>query len=569
MIKLPKTSLEFGSDDITNINQDILKLAGKYLGPIDSLRSISRPVFGLSNIEGTIDYFKNLETDSERPLESRLHCFYRMVGFPVATISGKFYNPGFGPATNSKAKNNIDSEYNSSILINLVQERELEIDDIKSIFRRRDLSSVVLGLMLKFIRKFQVLNEDGNSFEKDGQKFQIKDRGEYINGFFKNNDKLDKEDVINILSIADIGSNFTGYRHRLRPFLVDPAIENTVMPVSNKIAVPFLKNIEELRTEKNGPALMRPGLELIIRERLRDSSNDNTLTLETAQKIASNEVSPSKYHEDPTYTTYNDALLAAEAVLGETTLNNSVIYDLKKITTNQFKNITYLIKTLKALVLNLKVSIDFINKAQKDINWIPLCNSDGPELGTNNAQIYRIDIKNRSNLEITISELKLKKLVTEKQSANLPDLGSFASPFEISVGDENIDEINKNLQEAVQKRDFIAAGAFEALRNIELISGEISGLGLIDVISIYIALWSMDEKALISLLDDEAFKRLKDNFPELLKDEAANRAENGSKLDINEALQTFEDTLINVLSFVDKEIQRNNVNPKDSLNQSV
>lgn len=568
MIKAPKPILEIDSDDTSNINQDIESLAQKYLGPIDAMRSISRPVFGLTHVrKDTQEYFKGLTTDPVRPLESRIHTFYRMIGFPVAGPGGKFYNPGFIPNTDSKNRLNVDSEYNSSSLIIANQKREIEIDDLKGIFRRKDLSSAVFALLLKFVRKFQVLDEELGPFDDDVQKFEIKERKQFAQDFFKREDALNESDALNVFLNTSIG-NYSGFKHSLRPFLVDPAMENTVMPIANRIAVPFLKDKTELKVEKD-TALMRPGLELIIRERLRDSANDNIAFLEAAQKISSNDITPSKFNDDPTFTTFNNILLTVEATLGASKIDNGIISDLKKLTDRQISSITELVRTLKVLAKILVKSIGEVSAAQRELNWIPLCNEGGPEMGSVGASLYKLNKKHKTELDKRIAGLQLKKLSLQYQVTSTEDLGIFASPFTINVTDENIEKVNEELAVATQKRDLLAKNAFESLRDIELISGEISGLGLIDVISIYIALWSMGEKALISLLDDSTFQRMKDNFPELLKGAAASRSETGDKLGISDALEEFETKLIHVLSFVDKEIQRLIENPKEGLIRTV
>jgi len=91
--------------------------------------------------------------------------------------------------------------------------------------------------------------------------------------------------------------------------------------------------------------------------------------------------------------------------------------------------------------------------------------------------------------------------------------------------------------------------------NIEIISGEVSGLGLIDILCIYIALWAMDELALVSMLDDESFSRLVENNPELVVGEAEKiNTEHRFKLSITDALSAFEKSLVNVFSFVEAEL---------------
>src|SRR5574343_620098 len=78
----------------------------------------------------------------------------------------------------------------------------------------------------------------------------------------------------------------------------------------------------------------------------------------------------------------------------------------------------------------------------------------------------------------------------------------------------------KNLQ---KQKDEFSKKASTCLRNIEIITGEVSGLGLVDILAIYTSLWSIDIKYLVGMLDNNALSRINEFFPNLINDEIKNQ----------------------------------------------
>ena len=149
-------------------------------------------------------------------------------------------------------------------------------------------------------------------------------------------------------------------------------------------------------------------------------------------------------------------------------------------------------------------------------------------------------------------------------------MGDFASPFNSSVNDDDINEIDSQLKDLIDQKNDLANKAFKAMGDIEIISGEVSGLGLLDILAIYTALWAMDEQALISMLDDQSFNRLRHLFSDLLVGAAANRdASSDFKDPIKTALGKFEKKLVNVLAFIDRQIKRQGVPPGEEASGTI
>lgn len=571
MTTLPKRRTDTGSDDIQTIDQDIGSLVQKFLAPIDEIRSFSKPSASFTG--DPKEPFQGLKTNSFRPLESRVHAFFRYIGFPVA-VENEFYNPGFDPQGNGflgrisgvyQKRKKINEKFANADFLEIVNAREEWPENVRNIFSRQDFNSSLYAILLSTaFRQFQTLQDGVGPFEKDEQNIEVSTR-EFIANDFLNDNEISPNDVQSLTGL--IGSSFTSGRHILKPFIVDPRIDLTVMPDISKIAVPFLIDSNSLLIEENS-SVKRPGIELIIRERLRNSNNEDSAYLETLNKIANNEVSPNELIVDTRLgISINTRQIrnTAEAILDNNEIDSSSVTELGGITTVQVKMISDLVKLLKGLVFILKDSKNVINNIKEKINWIPIPNPEGPEFGNNQAILAVNNVSSKLNLiDRNIKSLQIRKLAGERQITERVGLGAFASPFSTNTNTENVINLDEELSQLIGVRNKLADLAFRAMGNIELIVGEASGLGLIDVISIYIALWAMDEESLISMLDEASFERLVTNFSDLVVGAAARRRDSGQPLQpIQAALENFENKLKNVLTFVDREFARQDLAPTE------
>lgn len=552
---IPERLDEIGDDDIQAIQRDPLELARKYIIPIDRIRSVASPKKAFSG--NADDGFEGLEFGGIGKRESRAHAFYRYIGFPVATPNG-FYNPGFDPTGNATLgkKTGINAEFNKSPFKNLIDEREIQAEDLRKIFLRQDLSSSVYAILLRHVRFFQVLRGD-DPFGEDSQDFDIDSREFEALDFFTSNPNLNEISVKGIFGDNVIGINYTGVRHILRPFVVDPRIDNTVMPAQNRVAVPFLQNKDSLKIEKN-KSVLRPGLEFIIRERLRDTDNDDVTFLENVRRIVNKE---KIQRSDPKSLDEESLHLIVDALLEDNEIKSSAIEsDLKGFTTRQVLVVSRLVKTLKAVIVSLHESVQVIDNTRQEIDWIPVPSKEGPERGVEGVKFSDESFSSNTKIDKRIKELRIRKITAERKVQEDIDLGNFAYPAH--SGDTDLSRLNDELNNLISTRDRVAEKAYKAMQKIELISGEVSGLGLVDILAIYITLWSMNERSLISLLDESAFVRMISFNPVLgKKGAAADRANNGIKDNIVDALKGFEKKLINVLSFADREFNRQLVAP--------
>ena len=557
---------ETGAEDTENIDGNIDNLSKKFIQPIDKIRSISRPATSQPASKsktpggGIIkDDFKGLQVNL-RPLESRAHAFYRMLGFPVVGANDDFYNPGFDPfgAKSSLDHQKVNSSISSALQV-LMNQRETSPEELRQVFLKQDLAASIYALLLRYPLPFSVLAEGTGPLEVDAQFFTVSDRNSEAILFANFNEQLSDQ-------ILAIYSRFVGARHILRPFTVDPRIENTVTPDINKICVPFLKDKKATKIDAE-TFIMRPGLELILRERLSNQPVDKNF-LEDVKKLIANQTSSSVDLSTIDRQSLQNDL---EALSDDNKISGETQDIFTNFTSIQVTTVTTLVKTIKAVIKKLNEAMMVIDNAKVQINWIPVPSTDGPGTGPIGASLSRSGANNSiSEIDSQITELRIKKLNAERQIIARKNLGDFASPFGGNSSNEDSKLYNDQLQEKIQKRDRIANEALKAMGIIETITGEIAGLGLIDILCIYTALWAIDMEVLINFLDEDSFQRMYNFNPEFrgIK-EVSDRFSSGPQVSITDAISKFESKLTNLLTFSDKLLKNQLSSPLEDIGGSV
>ncbi|HVI40695.1 MAG TPA: hypothetical protein VM577_08545 [Anaerovoracaceae bacterium] len=545
---IPDRAPDSAIEDTESIETDIPTLFKLYAEPIDLLRSMSRPSVSSGankssdpNIAIVKSDFDNILVSNVRAMESRAHTFYRMLGFPVVGSDGSFYNPGFDPnSAGSFTKRQAVNGKISTSLQTVMTTRETNPDTLRQIFANQDVGSSTYALMLRYPIPFKVLADGVAPLDPDQQFFTVDDRSAVAALLTIQNPLLAD-------SIGAVAGTVNGAKHILKPFTVDPRIENTVMPDANKICVPFLANKKTTLIAPN-IYVQRPGLESIISQRLSDQSVDTNFLTDVSNIIAGATTPVTTISLDrETIIDTIEALATDNAISGDATDTFQNFSDIQII------NVTRLIKTIKQVVKQLSKAMTTIDRAKQLINFMPVPSTDGPITGPNGAALSRSATSNAlSDVDNKIVELRIKKLNAERQVVPQQDLGFFASPFAGSSGTDSVKVFNDQLQDLVSKRDGIAEEAFKAMRDIEMITGEISGLGLIDILAVYTALWAIDTETLINFLDDDAISRLF-NFNPIYQGVPEVAARNGgTKKSMIDVLTTFEGKVSSILGFADK-----------------
>jgi hypothetical protein len=541
------------SDDVSSIDSNISNLVKRFIAPIDNIRSMSKP--GSQTVSKTTNSiipiaknnFANLTINNSQSIESRAHAFYRMLGLPVAVASGGFYNPGFDPnAKETFTKHSgIDSKIDPAIQ-NMLDLREIVPQGKKQIFSNQDINASIYALLLRYPLPFNVLKQGLQPFDIDQQTFTVTTRADAANILALVNPDLSD-------AITSGASGFFGSAHILKPFIVDPRIASTVMPDSNSICVPFLPDKNSTKISGTN-YLQRPGLEAIIRQRLTDQVTDVTF-LNAVSNVISGQNSPSINTYNLNRQTLTDTI---DALTANNNVSASATDSFSNFTNTQATMVSQLIQTIKTVIIQLASAMTKIDTVKLKINWFPVPSVDGPGTGSVGASLSRTGTSCAySKLDNDIVQLRINKLNTQYQLTSQPDVGQFASPFSGSAAPDQIKVFNDQLEQSVSQRDKLAQDAFDAMGIIENITGEISGLGLIDVLAIYTALWAIDINTLVNFLDQDAFQRLSTYNPDLVN------GLSDSTIPITKVLSTFETTLSNILSFADKLLENQFSSPFD------
>jgi hypothetical protein len=544
-------------DNVNDINQSIEDLYKIYISPIDAIRSKSLP--NLSDPKS-----KDIETDPNIPLESKVHAFYRMLGFPVVSPSGKYYNPGYNPYGGSfltaKHRQEVDDEYYSkSKIYNNIYEREKRLNNLLSIFKNPDsnIENTSFCLSIKYFNSINCLEETMEPLESYKQSKKNQDRINYFEKFFIFND----EETYDILT--QLAQKYSEIPHQLHPFITDPRICKNVAPDTNLICIPFLPNKSATAIKKN-TFLNRPGLEMIIRMRLEDDLVDTSF-IKNIKNILEKST---------------DNLANSTGVLGSNILSNLVLFgttlklpkdvedQLSNVSDLQFRMATKLMKILKTCINKLQEASNVIDSVENTVNWVPVVGGSGPIDGPI-VNYMNTSIKN-TQLEIDnkIKELELKKLNAEFSNKDFSVLGTFASPFITNTFAEDVSSYNDRISELQNSKKATEMRGFKSLKDIEIISGITSGLGLIDVISIYLALWTIDLQVLLAFLDADAFSRLLSEQDGKYASSPVVQKQNNSPITILDALKEFKNKLYNILEFSDIYLRNNQQNSPNFVNDS-
>lgn len=536
-----ETEAETVINDYQSVDLDLESLIVKFVRPIDRYRSRNAP-----NTLGSIKQPGLTSRDNFG--ESRTHAFYRMLGLPVIEPSGKLFSPGFNPLLDSK-----ENERRTDIIAaipnavkNQVQRREERARTGLAVFSRGSETATVIGITMGLRegqRSFAVADRKSiQSLDNPPEQKspEIKERSKHINKFYKKKNG------------SDITSFNSSVSHVIAPFTTDPILCANLDPTSGSqsvmIGAPFLEK-EDLEHEYN-KYLKRPGIEFILRLRLRQQN----VAAQTG--IAIDNIDLTKFDDE---IDSNQQREIAATLTGDLDANSE---DVKQVLEGsgrvELYTLNSLVRMYKGLIHLYAEALETIEDIHNKIIWVPLPNDGGPERGTKVNTLYVVPKIYQDGWEIErrISNLQIKSTLANMQL----DIGETANETPLSFGDFVISEFqniaknfNSQIQEEENNRDNLEAKGSNALRTIEFIGGEISGLGLIDIIAIYMALWSLDVTVLLDLIDDGAAQRLNEITELKTSDTAARANSQGNAL---EAYQKLAERIQTILSYGDRLFQR-------------
>jgi hypothetical protein len=434
--------------------------------------------------------FVNSKSDELTAQESRCNAFYRMIGFPIVDGEGKnYYSPGHDPTLNR----DVDRQNkNDTIAISLIkkldhilQGREIIPIVSKNLFQNKSVDAITRAKASIYIRRFDTqFKPDIEPLDPDVQTFKIQDRDTAMRERGYDSSIFKKTDAPDIRSST----------HILKPFVVEPRIDRTVTPGVNIICAPFLTDKSQTQLSKR-EKLKRPYIEHVIRVRLKGT---NPIKLDDPESH--------KYIKDLQAQIETDTSIKDPALLKAVKDPFNMLLQSDQITDRY-------IKILQSFIAELVNSINEIGRIENDINWQPIPDVNGPEFGSTLADVG-FDKSNKQK-ENDINKLTLEKIMTETNSDfghPDPDMGDYNFSEIDNVGldtdKHNPEFYDKEITKLTRERDEVGNKANAALRKIEIIMGEFSGLGLLDIIAIQLVLWTISEEALVGLIDEPAQQRM-------------------------------------------------------------
>ena len=600
--KLPPVSGTSAQINFTNaqtFNININKFYNEIISSIDQVRShvsvsksaqaLAAMIQALSNTSATASdpyaFIKQIITEPNNPQETRCHAFYRLIGLPVIAPNGLLYSPGYDINTNTlqtptvlQQHLNVINSISKKNLFPLMDAREDYVNSILGIFSLSNqasalpninasvlaLSSVTDGNVRRFSASVSqspdpfdtnVFNQSYAIGNQNGQIFNSQRTAQLTD--YLGPDGLKSTTALNPVKPLQQSPLFNR-AHILKPFIVDPRVDLTVNPPNGIVCAPFAQDKSKTLYAQD-IYLTRPYIETICNFRCNKFLNQTNQT--AGQGAQSQRYMDLQNYIKNTTNIRSQDLLAKIAQDPTQTVEDQILL--------KYINI------MNSMVNILSDSIKIVQAAEAPVighQWIPIPNTKGPEFGMTTPDVYLIAGMNGAMLDPIIlqnyqqdqdivtltAQIQLQNVNTQIQT---PDLGNFAFQGIQSIPDDKAtasfgSRLQENLDILTNNRTAVCSQAANALQQIEVIMGEFSGLGLCDILAIFTALWTVDEKVLVYMLDDLAFARLYAD-PNLRDSVVENRynsqTNNGShELDGNAVLQAFESQIRNMYILMDK-----------------
>lgn len=499
--------------DDQNLDIDIKKIYNSYIVEIDNIRShvsvYNNPTYNDFSKVKAENFSPNATIEKKRQ-ESRCSAFYRLLGLPV-TDGVSLYTPGFDLPNNSNVQLN-DSKIK-------IAQKLFDIDGVKDflnirenfpknyepLFSKQGVDSMVLAMSSAEIRAMNIsFSNTPSIFSLDKEQDYKNLLGSRLIKTVKNNGESPNENLL--------PSNL----HVLTPLVVDPRVDFNVYPKRNRLAVPFLNNLKDASIAEN-VFLKKPYIEKVCRERF-DIRTNSAVDGYAVSKII---------NAVKSVDTIKDNELIKKVFFAKNFTSDTAHFIIF------FNSIRCVLSRLHESVMKITpvLAADPFNQGMASYNWTPIPNADGLEFGCTTRLIFDQvnDLNNTQQDKELISMLykqELDNITKRVNNIGSPDSsGTAFTAAESSIDSQSSDSMGdlaqSQINQAVLKRKKLCDAANDATQDIEIIMGNYSGLGLLDILVISAAFWVVDKKDLLGMLDDTAINRmLKDpnlKAPEVLE----------------------------------------------------
>jgi hypothetical protein len=526
---LNSSPLQSNFEDNQIYDLDVDKMYSDYIGSIDQKRShvnvikqntsaLLQAIRGDPNAPST-----NNLMPAKTVQESRCHAFYRMIGFPVVDKNKNFYNPGHDIVYAKNRAITLDTKIRiaqnqDSKFIALSNFREQYYLKYLQIFSNpTSIDAGVLSLsgganpagkrlfQSPFLHTSDPFDTDYNNQSYPGVYDSIVGGGSEGDG---------GSGHVSLSEYQDSSGNFPqastlppNKYHIINPFIVDPRIDFTCSPKyqkANRVAIPFVPNTSYLQVSSTVYA-DPPLIEMVIKDRFSvtnqiQNSGDLTQSFATLIKNISN------------------------APPNQTVLGQIIQNDIKQLSSNsQF--ITYF-NIIQAMIKKLVEAQNIIALAQAQYYWVPVPSLIGPEGGCTTQGIF---LPNKMNKQLVTSADGAILLSTAQSifaptnqnpqasaAKGVPDVGGLNRAVKNTLTPANSPAFINNSMNTTDllntRRTATLDKAAAALRTVEIIMGEFSGLGLCDIFAVVGALYTMPQNDLLGFLDTDALARMNAYF---------------------------------------------------------
>jgi hypothetical protein len=432
--------------------------------------------------------------------ESHCHTFYRMLGLPIVSSFNTFYSPGYYGKQMTTDKDKI-KKINDNQHSNLLGEEELReriAFQNGERFLGRNATSIQYKIdMLQYPRKLNIMKEDIGPFATDKQQETITKRS----------------------------SNNQISSHILRPFKCNASIAapNKMLIAQKNFAAPFHKNTTTVDTN----IYKKTYLETICKIRF-----------ETKVSIENDE--------------FIDNLKAELAVvqingqnLFESVLNNQNVIEI------YITNIMFGVFVQTVLQYSLKIN-EYSSLATKLSLNTEIATKLSNKIKTLKENINYYDAA-RAFIPTDVVENKGHMVSSNNLHPGiiLPDL--------MLLLDSPAKQLRKELEDTITQQQRHRKEFEEITKERFYFSGEVLGLGSIDIMAMMLAFWIIPQDHLVGMLDEASFNRLYEGRGNRsLKNEVVEARKSGTTISIDEVIGKFDETVYNLLALADSIIEYSN-----------
>lgn len=529
--------------DIDDLYTNIIGIIDQYRSHVSVINNkglINQLITALntatSSSTSTVDpnqYTSQILVDTN-PQESRCHTFYRLMGLPVVSITQGLYSPGFD-ASNSFNNDVLNQHYqivndiatNKPALFDLMDARENNINGFYSIFAQSNPASNTANINASVLALSSVGGGSVRAFSDPiinstdpfdtvvaNQSYSVLNSNTIYSAQLTDYTDINGNTASQLFSGA--APNYTNpsntavipqsplvrRAHILKPFMVDPRVDITVQPPQSRVCAPFIANSSQsvyAGDTSTGIVLIRPFIEYVCNVRFSQQADPGTIptTLTALQNYI---------QSTPSLTDQNLIDQISQGIA--TTLEDQVF--------QKYFNI------MRSMIDRLSDAIGQIQNTEASYHWLPIPDPvQGLEgaIGTQGILLQTVGGKAQLDPLATTQERDLVTLTARiaLQNPNVvpatPDLGGYAFASVQPLPDPNTtsgfgSQSQNSLTDLTNLRVKSTGVAADALRDIEIIMGEFTGLGLCDVIAIYASLWVIDPITLVNMIDEQAFNRM-------------------------------------------------------------